>query len=156
MGEARSLTRLTVFIENGEFILMDVEGDAGLPPGAPDPRTLSVMSTTWLTAGANAAVISSDFDVHTADVVVEVWSGEPPVDPTPQSDVSEAIFTSSSGTITFDEVTGTDEDYPEIHLGLPGDYHIRVIRRRLRSEDPTTLVAEFEGLEFFCIQLWRL
>ncbi|MFI6458549.1 hypothetical protein ACIBF6_44260 [Streptosporangium amethystogenes] len=142
-------------IENWEFLLLDVEGASGLPEGSVTPWDIKFEPGQLAGTCVNGAIISSDHPEHDADVVLELWDGEPSKPTGADVKFLDCEFTSTSGRVTLDTSMGDAEGFEVFDLGqLHTTWKLRVIRRYIGPGNPADLTETFEGLESFLIQFW--
>ncbi|MBP2708624.1 hypothetical protein JOL79_33120 [Microbispora sp. RL4-1S] len=124
--------------------------------GVVPAQDLTPLPARFTAASPNIVVIMSNFDTHSAEVVIEAWDEPPPLDSEENVDAEEDIVNLSSGILSAASPAGGPAS-ATIDLGQSATtWNLRVYRHDLYPDlDPCDeSLDDVDNLERFLIQFW--
>ncbi|MET8046190.1 hypothetical protein ABZU75_01195 [Streptosporangium sp. NPDC005286] len=144
-----------VYIDHGEFMLLDWDGGNGQAEGGLSPFDLADQarsSGAWFLTSGNVAFIVGEYGFHKATVFLERWDGEPPRDEGWAKVVDATMFLSSS--VVYVTGSGFPPSGRMLNLqALRQEWNVRASVRPLRN-GPTDEYPP-DNIEEFRMQFWH-
>ncbi|TKK81149.1 hypothetical protein FDA94_33860 [Herbidospora galbida] len=143
-----------VTVQYGQFLVLDIDGADGVPPGEPSPYDLSFDDEEWFQPVMNGALVSTGYSDHLTEVRFELWDAAPPP-PDEEAWQWSGAFFSSSGRLRLATLM-TDEAHDVFDLGRRENWwNLRAIQIRIGNPDEATWESgPPRDIELYRLQFW--
>ncbi|MEJ3745540.1 hypothetical protein WEI85_19895 [Actinomycetes bacterium KLBMP 9797] len=139
--------RVSPWVDYRMFVLRDPRSHpTPLEEGTPSADSILMPAT-------HGVVLHSGGNLFHPHVDIEIWSHEPPAAEGEWDEIDEASFTTTSGTIRIESLSGQPE--PTFALERPGPVRLRAhTKGRGEAMERLSMETSYEGVEEWLLQVW--